>query len=583
MRHAPTPCADVRARAAARRAVRCGAAALALAGSPAFGAGVAWITKGDGVYSDGANWQTGAPPGPTDDPLFTLPLAATVSFLANATNNALRVRDGDVTLAMGGRTLSLQNFTSSLVVGDTPGADVALRVRHGAVQTFAATAGGAGFGHAVLDIGEGAAWHTVFDARIADARDASATLHIHSGGAGVVQRDVLMGVQRGTAGVCVVEGVGSALHAGRNLNLGFAGDAAMVVRNGAHATAENLYVGRSGTSEGLFVVEGEGSGASFVFRIALGSGFRGTGGFVARDHASVSSVFGILGEIEESVATATVESGAEWRNLDFIIVVYKGAGTLRVGDGALVTSRTVNVGHLAGAWGEAVVVGPGARWENTEFVRVGVQGGAAGALRVEQGGALRSDTIEIGAWGEVSGDGEIESRVTNGGVIIPGARSEDGAPSGVGELTIAGDYTQQSAGRLVVTIAGPAHTSAHGVLRVDGDATLAGVFEARLADGFDPPLGSMFSVVRAGSIAGSFEEWVLPQLTGGRFFLAFSNGSTLTLAVLQGLQPPTPPAPPDSPVPLPWWFEPSETREKRPDGVIRRSADGEFSGGLGGS
>ncbi|TVQ65147.1 MAG: hypothetical protein EA379_00360 [Phycisphaerales bacterium] len=536
--------------------VRRGVAVL-LAGVCAFASSAAelqWVHPGAGVFQVGANWQGGVAPGSPDTALFAQPMTHSVTLQANAVNNAMRARSGDVTLQLDGRTLSLQNFFASLFVADTPGSVSKLRLRNGAVQSFTAYAGDASHADATIDVGQGAVWTNTFDVRLANAADSNGLLRVRQGGVVNAQRDVMLGVQRDALGRVIVEGNGSLLSIGRDLNLGYLGDADVTVRNKGRVTALNLYAGRSSTSSGLFLVEGLGTTASFVFRLALGSGFLGDGAFIARDRAHVSCVFGILAEFEQSDALATIEGGAVWDIADVLMVGYKSRGTMLVRDEGRVHSRYCNVGFTyAGGDGKVIITDPGSRWVNQEFLRIGLHATGPGVVRVEHGAEIVSETVTVGAWGELAGDGVVRADVTNAGLVTPGARAADGQSIDVGTLHVDGSFTQESGGRLVVEVGGYAPGSGHDVLQVSGHAALGGVLEVRLRDGFDPPMGAIFKVIGASSMSGAPSQTVFPSLSGGRFFLLYSDGASLYLAVLQGLQPP--PGPPPAPIPLPEGFE----------------------------
>jgi fibronectin-binding autotransporter adhesin len=110
--------------------------------------------------------------------------------------------------------------------------------------------------------------------------------------------------------------------------------------------------------------------------------------------------------------------------------------------------------------------------------------------------------------GVLTGTGTIVGSVDNtGGIVRPGD-----AP---GTLTIDNAYTQGSSGVLMIDLGGTAPGS-YSVLDVGGLATLDGVIEFTLVDGFTPQVGDVFSYLLAGSLAGDFtrtefSNWSCPQ------------------------------------------------------------------------
>jgi hypothetical protein len=68
-----------------------------------------------------------------------------------------------------------------------------------------------------------------------------------------------------------------------------------------------------------------------------------------------------------------------------------------------------------------------------------------------------------------------------------------------GGLTVDGDYTQNAGATLAVDLLA-AIPGAHDTLFVSGAATLDGVVEISLADGFTPKPGDLFTIIKAGQV-----------------------------------------------------------------------------------
>jgi hypothetical protein len=144
----------------------------------------------------------------------------------------------------------------------------------------------------------------------------------------------------------------------------------------------------------------------------------------------------------------------------------------------------------------------------------------AGTLRILNGRTFamanalnNSGTVELGGTGlldgtlnspgnitnsgVLAGHGSIGTNVTNSsGVVSPGA-----IPSGVGQLTVHGTYTQGASGKYGVEIAS---LSNFDQLTVDNAASLAGMLNVSLIGGFTPSAGQSFTIVDASSLSGTF-------------------------------------------------------------------------------
>ena len=124
-----------------------------------------------------------------------------------------------------------------------------------------------------------------------------------------------------------------------------------------------------------------------------------------------------------------------------------------------------------------------------------------GTTRVDAGAVFRSTNITSFLGGTIEGNGTV--RVSNplvneGATVMPGASA--------GELTIDGDYTQESAGTLQIEIGGLLPGEQHDVLDVTGMAVLGGTLELILLNGFVPEVGESFVIMTAGAMSGTFDE-----------------------------------------------------------------------------
>jgi T5SS/PEP-CTERM-associated repeat protein len=132
----------------------------------------------------------------------------------------------------------------------------------------------------------------------------------------------------------------------------------------------------------------------------LGVGNRGNGSLLVRDGVRVDSQNGFVGNVLGSTGLATVDgSSSTWTCEDTLYVGYHGgSGTLNINDGATVNSRAGYVGLWPGGTSVVNVNGTNSTWNSSEELFVGY--GAGGSLNVARGGSVRSDSAEIGYFGD---------------------------------------------------------------------------------------------------------------------------------------------------------------------------------------
>lgn len=137
--------------------------------------------------------------------------------------------------------------------------------------------------------------------------------------------------------------------------------------------------------------------------------------------------------------------------------------------------------------------------------------------------------------GTLRGSGIVAANVTNsGGTMAPGLSP--------GSLTVGGDYSQGTGGRLAIELAGAAAGTGYDQLAVGGTATLGGTL-AITTPGFAPTTGQQFKVIDAPSppaeptVGGTFATVQEPS---GQPFTVGYNPADVTLTA------DAPPAPPDS-------------------------------------
>lgn len=127
--------------------------------------------------------------------------------------------------------------------------------------------------------------------------------------------------------------------------------------------------------------------------------------------------------------------------------------------------------------------------------------------------------------GELSGSGTFTGNVHNAGIVRPGGANE------IGTLTIAGNYTQSSSGRLEIELAGPAagqydRLAVQSVANLNGDLAITALPGPPLAD------GALLDVLTYGSRFNDFVTTTGLMLGNGQQLLATAGVSAYQLLVI---------------------------------------------------
>lgn len=231
-----------------------------------------------------------------------------------------------------------------------------------------------------------------------------------------------------------------------------------------------------------------------------------------------------LGGVAPNLVTAW-NGGETLTNVDNVI---RGGGSLGNNSIQLVNQGTILADHAS----PLVVDVAAGSWTNS------------GALHVAAGSLLRSQDAVVMTGGEIAADGEFEvvpnvvamsggavrgagrvdSNLTmTGGVINPGSTFGD---SSTGRLTIEGNVGMGAAAGLVADLGGYVPGVSYDVLDVDGSITLDGTLTISFAGGFEPFVGTSFTIVAADSVVGSFD-----QVVGPGTFSVLYRAHTVTVVV----------------------------------------------------
>ena len=230
------------------------------------------------------------------------------------------------------------------------------------------------------------------------------------------------------------------------------------------------------------------------------------------------------------------------------------SGNITLADGAVFqNSGTFNAKNAASVTNNAMNGGVNERFVNTgnfikdtagttttmdiPFTNDGTVDVIAGSLIFQQGmdngedvvidlggGTLDpGETLNLESGDSLIGSGTLAATLVSSGTVSPG--------DSPGNITVQGDYTQQSAGVLEIQLGGTTAGTEYDQLTVTGTATMAGTLNVSMIDGFIPQVGDSFTVLPYGSRSGGFNALNLPD--GYRWGIDYGYPG-LTLSVLEG-------------------------------------------------
>ena len=281
---------------------------------------------------------------------------------------------------------------------------------------------------------------------------------------------------------------------------------------GAGATAitgYNLAVTNAGTIQGGRALAGAGAQADAIDftgginTLTLQVGSTITGNVVAAGASTLILGGGTAGSFDMSSIGAAAQyqgfTGFEVTGATWTLSGASGANlpvTIDGGTAIVTTNNALGTGNLT-------ITGGGTLLLNADGGGVGstasVQSGTLEVGDAGHPGATLSGAVDVFAGGTLIGHGRVAGNVNNGGDVHPGGS--------IGILSVAGNYTQSSAGTLTIEIT-PNVAAGPGVgydqLAVAGTASLAGTL-AVLDDAGTYTVGSRYTVLTAaGGRTGSF-------------------------------------------------------------------------------
>ena len=194
-----------------------------------------------------------------------------------------------------------------------------------------------------------------------------------------------------------VRGAGAAA---LNLAVGQNGTGILVIQNGGTLTDVGGFVGNLPGSQGTVTVSGAGSAWTNIGTVVVGG--LGTGTLTIQNGGVVSSGGGgSVGLSVGSIGTVTVTGpGSTWNNTPGggLNIGSFGTGILTITNGGMVinnTAFTANIGEGAGSQGTVRVAGAGSTWSNSSGLNIGNRG--AGTLTIAEGGLVTGPTVTIAA------------------------------------------------------------------------------------------------------------------------------------------------------------------------------------------
>ncbi len=246
------------------------------------------------------------------------------------------------------------------------------------------------------------------------------------------------------------------------------------------------------------------------------AGYTGDGGSATA--ATLNDPTGVAVDAKGDLFIADAGNNAIREVSGGTITTVAGTGTLGfTGDGGPATAATLDLptGLVVSASGELFIADSGnsvvravtgATLDvNANFTLSNVQVLGPGVLELDNGVTLTANVVNSGT-------------VTLGGSQVAGA-------------TIAGNYTQTTAGTLDIKLGG-ASAGQYDQLHVTGNASLAGTLNVSLVGDFNPGPGDSFQIITyLGTLAGDFTTENFPTLSNGNTLKTSSGGGSYTLTV----------------------------------------------------
>ena len=223
-------------------------------------------------------------------------------------------------------------------------------------------------------------------------------------------------------------------------------------------------------------------------------------------------------------SNAIINNSGTWDSLGDTVLTFTGqqgrtfnnAGTFRKSVGSGTTTSAVTFNNSGSVLAQSGTLA---------FTGTYTQSAGATSLA---GGAISSTLPLAIQGGRLDGAGNITGSVISGGLATPGMSP--------GIISIAGNYTQTSAGAYRVEIGGatPGTQLDQINLTGTGSSSLNGLLEADLISGFVPALGNTFVIMNHVTRTGTFTDFDLPPIAGTLGWQVLYNPTTVVLGVANG-------------------------------------------------
>ena len=322
----------------------------------------------------------------------------------------------------------------------------------------------------------------------------------------------------------------------------FTGNTFTLIGRGGMGDAPNTFTGLTDVQGGL-VLLGKGSAIAGADGVALAGNVKIDAGAVLQVNSNFLSGGGTANNQIARTASAIVNGILDIGGTNQTLNNLNGSGIVRLDDSAVNAAfagapgtragvLTVSSGFLTGSIvdgglnGQLVKNTGGTLYltgVNTYLGNTTINGG-----RLIVDGSIASRNTYVNAGGLLGGRGIIGGNVFNSGVVSPG--------SSVATLTIKGNYTQSSAGTLVIEVAGKS-AGQHDLLAVGGTANLDGTVRILNTGAVKLKRGDKITFLTAGGgVNGTFANESNGFKTGNPLLEAhvIYGSNIVSLQLLQG-------------------------------------------------
>ncbi|EQD54771.1 autotransporter, partial [mine drainage metagenome] len=176
---------------------------------------------------------------------------------------------------------------------------------------------------------------------------------------------------------------------------------------------------------------------------------------------------------------------------------------------------------------------------NDNYTGATTAGGPLG-FTLDVTGNISASAVTVDSGATLEGTGTIDAIASNRGTVAPGSPSTPGILHATGAVNL-----DPSGGTFDVEVTGASAGSGYSQLVAAGSATLTNA-TLSIADSYAAPYGTVFKIVSAGSISGTFANAAQNAVltAGGRKLLVGYAANDVTLTDVTNAPPPPPPSGP---------------------------------------